>query len=147
MNLSPHFNLHEFTYSDTAIRRGFENTPSSVQIDNLRKVAALLEEVRELFGNKPVKVSSGYRCFALNHAIGGVVDSAHLYGCAADFTVPGVPLWHVAQLIAEFKLPFDQLIYEYGTWVHLGIPRHGDEPRRQVLTKTHAGYLDGLVKI
>lgn len=131
MNLSEHFSLDELTASQTALRKGIDNTPPPVVTEKLRMLAATLEQVRKLLGNNPIHISSGYRCLALNRAIGSGNLSAHVLGYAVDFTCPsfGAPK-EVANKIAESPIRFDQLIYE-GTWVHLSIdPRN----RRELLT-------------
>ncbi len=78
--------------------------------------------VRSLLGDLPVYVTSGYRCDALNYEVGGVPDSQHLLGQAADFIVPdygSVEQVYTAIRDAQPPLPFDQLINEYGEWVHI----------------------------
>lgn len=129
--LSEHFNLDEFTASQEATRHNIDNTPSEKAVGNLRMLATLLEQVRELLGGYSIRISSGYRSLALNRHIGSSDTSAHVFGYAADFTCPsfGTPI-EVAKKIAESNLKFDQLIYE-GTWIHISCdPRN----RRQLLT-------------
>ena len=140
-----HFTLNEFTISQTATRKGIDNTPSAPVIERLRMLAATLERVRGLLGNSPIRISSAYRCKKLNRAIGSGDSSAHLLGYAVDFTCPifGTPK-EVAQEIAASNIKFDQLIYE-GTWIHLSIdPRN----RRELLTATFkngkASYTKGI---
>jgi hypothetical protein len=136
MKLSEHFNLDEFTTSQTATRKGIDNTPSPAVTERLRMLAATLEQVRSLLGNNSIRISSGYRSLALNRAIGSGDTSAHVLGYAVDFTCPkfGTPK-EVANKIAESPIKFDQLIYE-GTWIHLSVdPRN----RREVLTATFKG--------
>jgi len=144
MNLSPHFTLAELTASDTAVRLGIDNTPSPEVLANLTRVAAMLERVRELVGS-PIRVSSGYRSPALNRAVGGAKDSAHMLGLAADITVPVMSPKALALLIRESGLICDQLIYE-GQWVHLGLSLGA--PRQQVLTAKftagRASYTEGI---
>jgi zinc D-Ala-D-Ala carboxypeptidase len=130
MNLSEHFTLEELVASQLAARQRIDNRPTAVVIDNLRRVAGVLEQVRTLVG-KPVMVSSGYRCPALNKAVGGAPASAHLDGLAADITVPGMTARELAAAIRDSSIVLDQLIYE-GTWVHVGLAN--GKPRRQVLT-------------
>jgi len=133
MQLSQHFNLNEFTISQTATRKGIDNTPSAPVIERLRMLAATLERVRGLLGNSPIRISSAYRCKELNRAIGSSDNSAHVLGYAVDFTCPifGTPK-EVANEIAKSAIKFDQIIYE-GTWIHLSVdPRN----RREVLTAT-----------
>jgi len=133
MKLSEHFNLNEFTISQTATRKGIDNTPPEPVIERLRMLAATLERVRGLLGNSPIRISSGYRSKELNRAIGSSDSSAHVLGYAVDFTCPifGTPK-EVANEIAKSAIKFDQIIYE-GTWIHLSVdPRN----RREVLTAT-----------
>jgi zinc D-Ala-D-Ala carboxypeptidase len=147
IQLSDHFTLDEMVLSQTAAREGIDNQPGPREVNNLRRVAALLEQVRALLGNRPVHVSSGYRCPALNAKVKGAKNSAHLQGLAVDFTVPafGTPR-QVAEALARSGLPFDQLIYEYGSWVHLGLCEATQTPRRQVLTylSGHSGAIAGI---
>jgi hypothetical protein len=129
--LSPHFSLDEFTASQTATRHGIDNTPNETAVENLRMLAALLEQVRLLLGGNSIRISSGYRSINLNRDIGSNDTSAHVLGYAADFTCSGfgTPI-QVAKKIAESNLKFDQLIYE-GTWIHISCdPKN----RRQLLT-------------
>ena len=142
--LSEHFTLEEMVISQTAARKGIDNTPTPEIVANLKKTAALLEEVRALLG-VPILVSSGYRCPALNKAVGGAKASAHMLGLAADFTAPAFgTVLQVAKKIAASNIAFDQIIHEYGTWVHIGL-REG-EPRREKLSIfTGTGYLPGLI--
>jgi len=143
--LSEHFHLDEFTTSQTATRHGIDNTPSEKVVENLRMLAALLEQVRELLGGGAIRISSGYRCLALNRHIGSNDTSAHIRGWAADFTCPsfGTPI-EVAKKIAESNLKFDQLIFE-GTWVHISCD---PQNRRQLLTARfkdgHTYYTTGI---
>lgn len=135
MNLSPHFTLAELTDSQTATRRSIDNRPGPDALANLRRVADLLEQIRALAGG-PITVSSGYRCPALNAAVGGAANSAHQVGLAADITAPVLTPRALALLIRESGIEFDQLIYE-GTWVHVGLS--AGAPRRQVLTASFSG--------
>ena len=130
MNLTENFTLNELVRSSTAVRLGIDNRPSPAIVGALTRTAKAMEEVRALLGH-PIHVSSGYRCRALNKAIGGASNSAHMDGNAVDFTCPlfGTPLT-VAQAIRDSGIVFDRLIHE-GTWVHISFdPR----ARREVLT-------------
>ena len=143
MNLSPHFTLGEMTVSQTAARRGIANDPPAGAISNLRTLCAeVLEPVRAHFA-RPVIVSSGYRSPALNRAIGGSPSSQHCLGEAADITVPGVGVLDLAQWLHR-NLDYDQLIYEYGRWVHVSY--RAGRLRNMELTAKHGvrGYLQGL---
>ena len=82
-----YFTLSELTYSATARQRGIRNEPDETQKENLRKlVENLLDPIRERWG-KPILVTSGFRSQQLNKAVGGVRNSEHLTGCAADITL------------------------------------------------------------
>ena len=144
MQLSPNFSLAELVYSETAERSGIDNTPPPEIVENLRRLAQGLESVRVLLG-APLEISSGYRCAALNEAVGGSSASAHVQGLAADFACAtfGTPL-EVAQAIQRSGLEFDQCILEFGRWVHLSF---SDVPRRRLLTiyDEKEGYLAGLL--
>ena len=130
--MSEHFSLPEFLHSDTAVMGGIENLPSWEIVDALTQLADVLEEIRTLLGT-PIEVTSGFRCPALNSAVGGVDDSAHLYGCACDFVAP--EYGSVTKIIERIRpaiaaLGIDQLIHE-GDWVHLGLAVPPAEPRHQ----------------
>lgn len=145
MQLSPHFTLEELVRSDTAARLGIDNTPGPGALANLKDLAEKLERVRAILG-APMAISSGFRCLALNRAIGSRDTSAHVLGLAVDFTADkfGSPL-AVAQRLADRKaeIGFDQLIHEYRKWVHLGF-RVG-QPRGELLTIDARGTVVGLV--
>jgi|GEM_PF-340013 len=146
MRLSPNFTLAQLTHSDTALARGIVNQPDQWQIDGLMRLAQTLELVMALL-RAPLSISSAYRCPELNAAVGGAPESRHALGLAVDFTCPqfGTSL-AAARAIADSALEFDQLIHEYGRWVHLGLAPAATVPRRQTLTICSArhGYVDGL---
>lgn len=132
MQLTQHFALEELTFSSTAQRLGIDNAPSLELVARLTKTAMGLEQVRALLGVS-MHIDSGYRCPALNRAVGGVPDSAHVQGYAADFIASdfGSPLL-IARAIAGSAIAFDQCIQE-GNWVHVSFdPRM----RHQALTAT-----------
>ena len=142
--LSEHFTLEEATYSETAKKLNIDNQPSTVQLENMKHAAAGMEQVRALLG-KPIGVSSWLRLPAVNVAVGGSEKSAHMDGFAIDFTCPGVgvPL-EVARKIAASDIKYDQMIHEYGRWVHISF-----DPalRKQQLTifKPEGKYKPGLL--
>jgi len=146
MKLSPHFDLAELTASQTAARLGIDNTPPAEELAALRQTAALLEQVRTLLGEGAITVTSGYRCYALNRAIGSGTTSAHVKGMAADFICPsfGGPR-KVCEAIAQSDITFDQLIREFDTgaggWTHIA---WSPTPRRMLLTIDGAGTRHGL---
>lgn len=137
MQLSPHFSLAELTVSDTAARLGIDNTPDVKIIANLQNTAAILERVRVLVaGNRPIIVTSGYRCLALNRAIGSADTSAHVLGMAADFHVEGISPLDMCRLVSASVIPYDQCIFEFASWTHLA---WGPGKRRQNLTIDSSG--------
>jgi len=136
MLLSEHFSLSELTVTNT----GLPNTPTTSQIQNLKRLAETLEEVRALF-NLPLVVTSGFRSEAVNKKVGGSKTSAHAYGCAADFTVKGKSVREVCEAIKKSGIKFDQLIDE-GTWIHLSVD---SRYRQQILSYRGGKYLSGLV--
>lgn len=139
MNLTDHFTLEEMVRSETAPRLGIDNTPTAEVITELTKTAQFLERIRAFARahynpNAIVVVTSGYRCPELNKAIGGVPTSAHCYGCAADIHVPGVPILQLAKDVATNIMGYDQIIHEFGSWVHVGLARPGLRIRLETLT-------------
>lgn len=143
MKLTDHFTLEEMTLSETAARHGIENTPDAATIDNLRRLCALLEQLRSLVG-QPVLITSGYRSPALNTLIGGARNSVHCLGLAADLFVPELSPRELARAVVDSHLEYDQLILEYDQWVHLGLAQ--GPLRRQALTiRKGTGYMSGLV--
>ncbi|RQR52022.1 peptidase M15 [Burkholderia sp. Bp9126] len=146
MQLSAHFSLEELIRSRVAQYADIDNTPDAHALANLTRLATLLEAVRVVLGGQAITVSSGYRSPALNARVGGARRSAHLLGLAADFTCAsfGSPLL-ICRTIAQSDLGFDQLIYEFDSWVHIGLAEAGQPERRQVLTIDQRGTQLGLV--
>jgi zinc D-Ala-D-Ala carboxypeptidase len=144
--LSANFSLDEFIFSQTAARSGIDNTPDAATLRNLKHLAEQLEIVRDALGKVPILVSSGYRSVALNRAVKGAKNSAHLTGLAVDFTAPrfGTVL-QTAKAVAACPIAYDQVIYEFGRWVHLGVTAPGAVAQRELLSIMVAGrYTDGL---
>ena len=143
MQISPNFTLAHLSCSETAEARGIDNSPPPEVVENLKRLAAGLEQVQALLGH-PLEISSGYRCLELNAVVGGSPASQHVQGLAADFVCPkfGEPL-EVARSISESAIAFDQCILEYGRWVHISF---SPEPRGRVLTlyDRTEGYVAGL---
>lgn len=132
--VTPHFTWREMLRSEAAVRHGLSNLPDSPEIyDNIKRVAGVLELVRAHF-DKPILVTSCFRSYVVNHAVGGARDSAHLNGLAADHVVEGIPNIDVCRAIPSIFPDFDQVIYEFGPagWIHLGLAI--GEPRRESLT-------------
>lgn len=143
MNLTPHFTLEEFTRSQTAVRKGIRNAPDENQQAHLLRLACFLETLRDRLSRcyskeLPIIISSGFRSPELNKAIGGSATSAHLKGLAADITVPGIEPHDLAAFIAEkmVDIGYDQIINEFGRWVHVGLSE--TQPRFQLLVAIKA---------
>ncbi len=134
MNLTKHFTLEEMTYSQTAARNGFDNTPDEIAISNLTRLCSqILEPIRDIV-HKPVQVTSGYRSPTVNALIGSKPTSQHTVGCAADIKVQGVASDVLIKAIIGAGLPYDQVIREYDSWVHVSVPNDPTaKPRRQAL--------------
>ncbi len=135
------FSLEELTFSETATRKGLDNTPNAEQVVNLEELGRTLERVEKLLG--PIHISSAFRSPKVNSLVGGSPTSAHMDGYAADITCPsfGTPL-QVCQAVIGSDIAFDQVIWEYESWCHISIdPRM----RKMVLTKrTGEPYKNGL---
>ena len=137
MNLSPHFTLEELTHTD---HRELDNTPNQNEISNLQRLANFLEEVKTALGGKPVMISSGFRCKALNDAVGSKDSSQHRIGAACDFRVPGMTPDEVVRAIIASGIGYDQIIREFDRWTHISVPNIvGAEPRKQALIIDKAG--------
>lgn len=131
MKISKNFTLEEFSRSETAQRLKIDNAPGTEQIINLcALVHHVLQPLRDHYG-QPVKISSGYRCQALNKAVGGVTNSQHMRGQAADIKIEGVSPRQIYDYIIT-ALTYDQVIL-YPTFVHVSYNVCGN--RRHRLTK------------
>ena len=137
MKLTENFSLNELTKSQTAERKGIDNTPSAEHQENLKSLCEMvLQPIRDHFG-QVVSISSGYRSPELCVAIGSSTKSQHASGCAADFEIFGVSNKELADWINE-NLTYDQLILEYWNesdpnsgWVHCSFTLNGN--RKQYL--------------
>lgn len=139
MQLSEHFSLAELTASEIAARKGLENYPTGVALENLSRLAEKLEEVRKVLG-KPIMINSAYRSPEVNSAVGGVKTSQHCVGCAADIRVPSMTPDEVVKAIVASRIQYDQLIREFDSWTHISIPNEPDAtPRNQTLIIDKAG--------
>ncbi len=147
MKLSNNFSLNELTKSQTAERKGIDNTPSAEHQENLRSLCThVLQPIRDHF-SRVVSVSSGYRSPELCTAIGSKITSQHAKGEAADFEIFGVSNKELADYINE-TLDYDQLILEYwkesdpnSGWVHCSYSENNN--RKQYLK---AVKVDGRTK-
>lgn len=137
MKVSAHFALAEFTRSESAKRHGVSNEPTPEHLKNLVTLCEkVLEPIRMKFG--PINISSGYRSKALNHYIGGSLNSQHCEAKAADIDMDGMGGASNTEIFNYIKdsLDFDQLIWEFGDnnkpdWVHVSY--NAPKNRKQVL--------------
>lgn len=121
MRLSKNFTLEEFLVSQTAVRHGLDMTPPEHVIENLQRLVTTgLQPLRDHVG-AGIYINSGYRSPELNGLINGSATSEHMNGNAADIRVTGWPPFECCELIVELGLPFDQIIQEFGSWVHWGM--------------------------
>ena len=144
--LTEHFTLEEFTKSTVASRLKIDNSVPTELMPNIKLTAAKLELVRQALG-KPIIITSGYRCPALNARVGGVATSAHTQGLAVDFHSSfGTPK-EICQRLIDAGVQFDKLIQEHNQWVHIGFSTTHN--RQQVLTAVKNGgktiYKSGLL--
>ena len=139
MKLTENFSLEEMTVSQLASRNGWNNNPDANEINNLTRVAQLLEQVRKVI-NKPIIINSAYRSKIVNDAVGSKDSSQHRLGCAADFRVSGMTLNAVCDAIKQSDIQFDQLLLEYNSWIHISVPNNPtDTPRNQMLIIDRSG--------
>lgn len=137
--ITMHFTIEELYASATAKAKGINNKPNVQQTINLVYLTAYVLEPLRVAMNEPIKIGSGFRCQALNKAVGGVYNSQHLKGQAVDLCIDGDmkkgKKWF--DYIRK-NLPFDQLIWEHNSkgsyWVHVSYvyPDFGRN-RRQVI--------------
>ena len=137
MSLSEHFTLAELTVTD---HRSLDNTPNAGETENLRRLAAFLELLKDRLGGRPVMVNSAFRSKAVNDAVGSKDTSQHRLGCAADIRVPGMPPNDVVRAVMASGLAYDQIIREFDRWTHLSIPNLPNlSPRKMALIIDKAG--------
>ena len=153
MQLSKNLALAEVMRSETAKRKGISNMPTPEHIENFKKLAEnVFQPIREHFG-VPIHISSGYRSYALNKAVGGSASSQHCSGEAIDIDMDGTSITN--KQIFEFvrdNVNFDQMIWEFGTdanpdWVHVSYESTGKQ-RKQILKaiKTASGTKYTVIK-
>jgi hypothetical protein len=131
MLLTPHFTLEELTHTD---HRELDNTPNSSEINNLKRLAEMLEKVKTLLDGKPIMVNSAFRSKAVNDAVGSKDTSQHRVGCAADIRVPGLTPDQVVKAIIGSPIAYDQIIREFDSWTHISVPNSpSGTPRKQAL--------------
>lgn len=124
------FKISELIHSDTAVAYKINNMPDINSLDcMLDLICDCLQPIRDKL-KKPMIITSGYRCPALNRAVGGVTSSQHTKGQAVDFHVNGMTIKEVIDFVIKSGVPFDQLIDER-SWVHISYRKNNN--RRQVL--------------
>ena len=137
MQISKNFTLEEFEYSNTAKKNNIDNTVKNEFIKNNIKelVFQVLQPLRDKI-ERPIHISSGYRCLKVNEKVGGVPTSQHVKGEAADIQVEDMSSYEIARTVLELYLPFDQMIL-YPEFVHISI---SSRDRRQLLyNKSYKG--------
>lgn len=137
MQLSKNFTLEQLTKSDTAVRRKIteQSKPSLEVIYNLKQVCEKILEPLEFAFTKPLHINSGYRCLRLNIAVGGARNSQHIDGKAVDITCKAATNEMIIKAVLNFEIEFDQMIEEFGSWVHISFNEGNN--RKQVLKATH----------
>lgn len=129
--LTAHFKRGEFTFSEMATRGEIDNSPSLDEWENLRALSeACLEPARAALG--PIRITSGYRCPALNTAIGGAENSQHIRGQAADIIPVTVKLSDLFVWLYG-NVAFDQIIWEFGQWIHVSHVYAGTQRKSALL--------------
>ena len=136
MRITDNFTLQEMTNTNT----GLSNEPNTEQLENIIKLAKLLQIIRNEYG-KPIKVNSAFRSVEVNNKVKGSKNSDHLYGCAADITCErNDVLWEIINhLIVTKQISVRQLIWEYGTqygpkWIHISINnKYNKEKHNEIL--------------
>lgn len=133
------FSYDELINSTTAKRLGLYNTPSEQEKEKLRKLAIeILQPIRDAW-KSPIIINSAYRSEKVNAAVGGVKNSQHRLGEAADITIGGKDrnkkLFNfIYKLISQGKIKVGQLIDEYNySWIHVSLPRNNGKPNNQIL--------------
>lgn len=127
MQISENFSLQELTVSELAARNGWDNSPSEYELENLKRLAQMLEKVRALLG-KPIIINSAFRSKQVNDAVGSRDSSQHRIGCAADIRVPSMNPDQVCRTIIASNIEYDQIIREFwdpekgGGWTHISVP-------------------------
>ena len=131
---SKHFKLEEFLTSSTARQKSMENLPSWEIVEHLQELAAFLDQLRDAWGSG-IKVTSGYRNEALNKAVGGVKNSVHMIGYAADIVPSNGKFKEFAKFITEWAKDkaYDQIIIETSKksrWIHVGLFNNSHRQRK-----------------
>ncbi|MBN2012843.1 hypothetical protein JW960_26170 [candidate division KSB1 bacterium] len=154
--ISKHISYREATFSETAFRLGIDNTPNEIQLENMKFIAeTIFEPLRILLGDRPIRISSFFRCKKLNQIIGGSPDSQHVclgYTAAMDLdndnSKTGPTNKEIFMTIRN-NMIFDQLISEFAdkdnpSWVHVSIRNDDLGKNRNEIMMSY--YQDNCVK-
>lgn len=142
--LSENFTLGEFIASDTAKKKGIDNTPTLADIYHMEELCVnLLQPIRDAYG-KPIKVTSGFRCYKLNRAVGGSPTSVHTRGWAVDIkpasgTYKDFEIFVIDFLMEHPEIKYDQVIRETSgssKWLHLGYKNNAGRQRKMLFDIT-----------
>lgn len=159
MQFHPRFPQERMEFSETATRHGIDNTIPEDLLQNAANLSFFLADLEVILMSKGLpahtNLTSGYRCPKLNKKLGGSSTSAHMSACAADITIHGIKPYDLAILVKSDVIDrIDQVILEFGQWVHVAIPPIGRAPKRSVLTakrqlvdgKSKVVYFQGIVR-
>ena len=141
--ITEHFTVEEFERSSTADRLGIDNRVPEALLPNLKTLCEVVLEPLRAFTGKPIVISSGYRCPALNRAVGGASQSQHLRGEAADLHLPSTAEGRAWFRWLMDNTTFDQLIWEHnrqGTcWIHVSCKADPRQNRNRVVSSMRKG--------
>lgn len=148
--LTEHFTLVAMYRSNKADQLKINNKPNALEEAHLKELCTDLLEPLRLKIDKPIIVNSGYRGPKTNAAVGGSKTSAHLYGYAADIVCPSYGnakefALYVEKWLKANNIAFDQLIYEFNSWVHVAIRNGKGLQRRKIITINNKGTFAGIV--
>ncbi len=135
-----YFTLKELCDSDTARVRKIDNFPTFEIVAHLYELTEkLLDPLRTAWGS-PIRVTSGYRCYKLNSAVGGVYNSVHQDGYAADLQPTNGKIEEFIKFaktwVRIYGVNYDQLIRETdgkSVWLHVGLYSPNGTQRKQIL--------------
>ena len=133
-----YFTLEEFLTSSTARQKSLENLPSFEIVENLKELAAFLDDMREAWGSG-INVSSGFRCPKLNEAVGGQPTSLHKKGLAADLQPANGDFEAFKKFVVDYLKDkmFDEAIIESSkkaTWIHFQLRSNNGFQRKKVFS-------------
>ena len=141
--ITEHFTVEEFERSSTADRLGIDNRVPAALLPNLRTLCVEVLEPLRVFAGKPIVISSGYRCPALNRAVGGAPESQHLRGEAADLHLPSIAEGRAWFRWLMDNTTFDQLIWEHDRhgshWIHVSCRADTERNRNRVVSSLRKG--------